>query len=57
MLTTEHAGPIARCIESDPHVICPICPTVFPSTEGWIHHMKVDHWWELNECDTPTLSA
>ena len=52
MPTTELAAPIAHSIESDPHVICPICPTAFTSMEGWIHHMKVDHWWDLNECDS-----
>jgi hypothetical protein len=51
MPTIELVAPIAGCIEFDPHVICPMCPTVFICTEGWIHHMKVDHWWELDDCD------
>lgn len=53
-LLTQDAPACAQPENS--YVTCPICPTVFKHAEGWIHHMRVDHWWDLDESDRVTVS-
>jgi hypothetical protein len=57
MLTAEMPGPVVEYPKLAPHVICPICPVIFTSADGWVHHMRVDHWWELKEGDSPTFDT
>jgi uncharacterized C2H2 Zn-finger protein len=51
METAELAERSVQLVEPTPYVTCPLCPTIFKEIEGWAHHMRVDHWWELDESD------